>query len=151
MTFEELLDRLEGVRGFGAGRAMARCPAHQDRRASLSIRELDDGVILLHCFGGCEPLSVVQAVGLEYRDLFPDHGPEYSRIRRVEPHELPRLSAVQALESLDHEAMVIALVGADFLEHREIDAPTWQRLAKAVSLVRDARAVCCPAKVPARE
>jgi hypothetical protein len=151
MTFDEILNRFDCVRRFGSGRATARCSGHQDKRASLSIRELDDGTVLLHCFAGCEPLSVVQAIGLEYRDLFPDRGPEYSRIRGVEPHEMPRLSAVQALESLDHEAMVVALIGADILEHREIDAPTWQRLAKAISLIRDARAVCCPAKVPARE
>jgi putative DNA primase/helicase len=32
---------------------VARCPAHVDRTPSLSIREADDGRLLLHCFAGC--------------------------------------------------------------------------------------------------
>jgi hypothetical protein len=53
------------------GRAMGRCPAHKDRRASLSLRELDDGRVLLHCFAGCEVDAVVSAMGLQMEDLFP--------------------------------------------------------------------------------
>lgn len=146
MTGAELVQRLEGVRDRGHGRWVAKCPAHQDKSPSLSVRELDDGTVLLHDFGGCDPLSIVQAIGVEFADLFPAR-----HIRRIEPSDRPRLSASEALAALDHEAAVVAIVGADFLEHREIDEPTWQRLAVAVRKISDARAVCCPAKVPARE
>jgi hypothetical protein len=37
----------------------------------LSIRETDDGLILVHCFGGCETEAIVKAMGLTMRDLFP--------------------------------------------------------------------------------
>ncbi|MDQ7041119.1 MAG: hypothetical protein Q9M35_09275 [Rhodothermus sp.] len=47
----------------------ARCPAHDDRNPSLSIAETTDGRILLHCFAGCLPEQVLQAVGLSWRDL----------------------------------------------------------------------------------
>ena len=144
MTVDELLDRLDGVRRFGGDRAMARCPAHQDKRASLSVREIDDGTVLLHCFAGCDGLAIVQAIGVEFRDLFPNRG-----IRRVEPQERPRLSATDALAALDHEVTVVAIIGADFLEHREVDEPTWRRLATAVRKISDARVMCCPAKAPA--
>jgi hypothetical protein len=50
---------------------MAKCPAHKDRRASLSVRELDDGRVLLHCFAQCDVASVVAALGLQMEDLFP--------------------------------------------------------------------------------
>lgn len=32
----------------------ARCPAHDDRNPSLSIKDGRDGRLLLHCFAGCE-------------------------------------------------------------------------------------------------
>jgi hypothetical protein len=59
------------------------CPAHDDISPSLSIREVDDGRILIHCFSGCEVHSVVAAVGLELSDLFPKtNGKTYKPVRR---------------------------------------------------------------------
>lgn len=68
---ENLLSHLEGVRKTGTDRYTARCPAHNDRRASLSIRGLDDGRVLVHCFAGCAVDDVTRAAGLELTDLFP--------------------------------------------------------------------------------
>ena len=65
---EVLLGRLEGVRPAGPNSWMARCPAHPDRNPSLSIA-LRDGRVLLHCFAGCPPEAVLQAVGLTWKDL----------------------------------------------------------------------------------
>jgi hypothetical protein len=48
MTVEEFVNRLERVKRAGKG-WMARCPAHEDRLASLSIAEGDDGRVLLKC------------------------------------------------------------------------------------------------------
>jgi len=45
----------------GSGRWQARCPAHQHRSPSLSIRAGSDGRVLLHCFAGC-------ALGSEIED-----------------------------------------------------------------------------------
>lgn len=67
---QQLLGRLEAVRRSASGR-MARCPAHQDRHPSLSIKVGHDGRILLHCFSGCAPEAVVAALGLTMGDLFP--------------------------------------------------------------------------------
>lgn len=69
MTIDELLARLEGVRASGSGH-VARCPAHEDRRASLSIGEGDDGTTLIKCFAGCDPSAILAALGLRMRDLF---------------------------------------------------------------------------------
>lgn len=75
---ETMLARLEGIRSFGPSRWMARCPSHTDRTASLSIRECDDGRVLINCFGGCGAADVVAAVGLELSDLFPPREPPAS-------------------------------------------------------------------------
>jgi putative DNA primase/helicase len=65
---EVLLDRLEGVRRTGANSWVARCPAHDDRNPSLSV-SVKGGKLLLHCFAGCPPEAVLEAVGLTWRDL----------------------------------------------------------------------------------
>jgi putative DNA primase/helicase len=66
---QRLLERLEGVRGTGP-KWTARCPGHDDRRPSLSIRERSNGDLLVHCHRGCPTEEVVEAVGLTMADLF---------------------------------------------------------------------------------
>lgn len=70
MTIDEILARLDGVRGHD-GQYMARCPAHEDKKASLSVASGQDGRILLKCQAGCSCRDVVAALGLSERDLFP--------------------------------------------------------------------------------
>lgn len=69
---ERILPRLQGVRQTGEGRWTALCPAHEDHSPSLSIREEEDGRVLLHCHAGCTPEAVLAALDLRWRDLFPD-------------------------------------------------------------------------------
>ncbi len=61
---------LDGLRETPNG-WQAICPAHDDRTASLSVGKGDDGKLLIHCFAGCTPQSVVAAVGLQMSDLMP--------------------------------------------------------------------------------
>lgn len=72
MSASILLNHLPRVKKTGADRWMACCPAHQDKTASLSIKELPDSRVLLHCFAGCDPDSVLAAVGLTFSDLMPE-------------------------------------------------------------------------------
>jgi len=67
---ERLLARLDAVKPTGEGRWQARCPCHNDTKPSLSIAVGQDGKILLHCHGGCATERVLEAVGLEWCDLF---------------------------------------------------------------------------------
>lgn len=66
-----LLARLEGVIPAGPGRYYARCPAHDDKSPSLSIRDTGERV-LIHCFAECDSSDVLTAVGLEWKDIYPD-------------------------------------------------------------------------------
>jgi putative DNA primase/helicase len=66
---KKILDRLSGVKETSSGWS-ARCPAHEDRQASLSISEGQDGRVLLKCHAGCDHKKIVSALGLEERDLF---------------------------------------------------------------------------------
>ncbi len=49
----------------------ARCPAHDDRHASLSIGVGQDGRALLNCHAGCSLDAVLAKLGLTEADLFP--------------------------------------------------------------------------------
>jgi hypothetical protein len=70
MDVQEILSKLQGVRRNGSG-WMAKCPAHNDQTASLSVKEGQDRCVLLNCFAGCKVEEVVQACGMQMRDLFP--------------------------------------------------------------------------------
>jgi len=52
MTAEGILKAL-GARKVGGG-WIARCPAHEDEKPSLSITEAKGGKVLIHCHAGCE-------------------------------------------------------------------------------------------------
>src|ERR1700694_1970852 len=69
MTPGALAARPHATRARGGW--MARCPAHDDRRASLSIAVGHDGRVLLHCHARCTPDAICAAAGLEVRDLVP--------------------------------------------------------------------------------
>jgi hypothetical protein len=126
-----LLDRLERVRQTGAGRWIARCPAHQDKSPSLSIREVD-GRLLVYDFGGCQVGDVLAAVGLTLTDLF-------ERPLGDLPATSSSVPARERLEIIDHEVTVAALIVADVLRERRADASQWQRLAEAASRIGRAR------------
>ncbi|MBM4041585.1 MAG: hypothetical protein FJ290_24050 [Planctomycetes bacterium] len=49
----------------------ARCPAHEDGKASLAVSVGSAGRVLLHCYAGCPTEKVVEALGLRMADLFP--------------------------------------------------------------------------------
>jgi hypothetical protein len=66
---DRVLERLEGVKAQN-GYHIARCPAHDDKKQSLSVSEGDDGRALIKCFAGCEFEEIVAALDLKPQDLF---------------------------------------------------------------------------------
>ena len=119
----ELINRLQGVKKTGLSSWAARCPAHEDRSPSLSVKLLDDGRTLLHCFGGCSTDSVLAAMGLEMSDLFPD-----------KLGDLPRangFSAMDALRAIEAEALVVLLLAGDILDKKPVIESDYDRLMLA--------------------
>jgi hypothetical protein len=95
---------------------MARCPAHEDDHASLSIAEGDRGQVLLKCHAACETRAIVDALHLQMRDLFP-----------------PRDSSSDKIEATfdyidEHGALlyqVVRLPGKNFKHRRPNGAGGW--------------------------
>jgi hypothetical protein len=68
-AIRRVLDRLTGVKEKKGGWS-ARCPAHDDGTASLSVAEGAAGRVLVTCHAGCDHKKIVAALGVEERDLF---------------------------------------------------------------------------------
>ena len=127
MHIDALLSRLKRVKRTGSDRWMACCPAHEDRTPSLSIRETEDGRILLFDFGGCDVQAIVAAVGLELGALFPerDKFPHQKGQRsRIYPHEV--------FDLIRFEVSVVYLIGSDMHRSREISEKDYERLGVAI-------------------
>jgi len=73
---EKILSRLGGVRETNSKDPkkshIALCPAHDDRKPSLSLGTGADGRALVKCFTGCEYEDIMRAIGLTKRDGFPE-------------------------------------------------------------------------------
>lgn len=71
MQIDELLGRLDKVKPHGVNQWMARCPCHDDKSPSLSVK-VDGTKILLHCFAKCTPQAICAALGIQMKDLTND-------------------------------------------------------------------------------
>jgi hypothetical protein len=106
---DTILDRLESVRKRQLGQYSARCPAHDDKGPSLSVRESTDGAVLIHCFAGCTPHEILASIDLELHDLFPPRERPQGA-----PQRIPRLlTAAQALELLSEKATLVAVAAGN--------------------------------------
>ncbi|OFC40480.1 hypothetical protein BAE30_16550 [Acidithiobacillus caldus] len=126
---EKLLPLLDRARQTAPDKWIALCPAHDDKRPSLSIREADDGKILLKCWTGCSAAEIVNALGLSLADLFPgdrrhlaDHGT--GPMRRPFDYR-------DALTGVAHEATVARFIIAAARSGHPLTDEDVQRLALA--------------------
>lgn len=132
MSAAALLSRLHKVKRTGQGRHMACCPAHQDRSASLAVKELDDGRILLHCFAGCPTADVLAAVGMTFADLMPES------INGVHKPVKHAFSAWDALKALVLECTFIQLCALRLAESVPLAQSDLERLHEAANCIKAA-------------
>lgn len=111
-----VLSALSGVREVGT-HWQARCPAHDDKKPSLSVKDGERGVIV-KCWSGCSFASIVEAMGLRASDLF--HLP-------MSEDEIARRAGLATRAVLAHHALVVLIAanqgppfaGRDLLDIRE--------------------------------
>ncbi len=125
-AIEKILSRLRGVRRVGDGKWRAQCHVHDSTSLSLALME-KQGVVYIHCHGGCETGAVLGGIGLTLRDLY-DAPLGHSRERVRRPW-----NAYDVLDVVRAETAVVAIVAADLAERRSINAADWARLAQASS------------------
>lgn len=112
MRIEELLSRLEGVRGK-APQWMAKCPAHEDKSPSLSVGLKTNDRIVIHCHAACGIDAVVAALGIELHDLMGESGIEHHPLYVGQKGNQRWIDPSAALKSLEHEIYVLAIVAED--------------------------------------
>ena len=127
-----LLHRLEGVRAAGDGRWYARCPAHDDKSPSLSVRDTGEKV-LINCFTGCEPDDVLAAVGLTWRDLHADRWDAERFAQR--PNKVLRRRMAD-LDPLDVERAVLRIAATDIRAGRVLSIEDQARVEVARERVK---------------
>lgn len=129
MTAEVLLSRIEKVKATGQFRWIACCPAHADKSPSLTVRELEDGRVLVHCFAGCGVEAVLAAVGLEFSDLFPEKLPEQDYTQRQQRRA--GFAALDVLKALATEVAVVAAAAGTIQRQGWLNDDDAHRLAIA--------------------
>ena len=137
-----LLTRLERVKRSGTG-WRADCPnGHRTARGTLSITQVEDGRILLHCFACGDVGGVLRALGLEASDLFPERikipTPEAQGAAR---ERFKRNAWAAALRVLDREACIVAGAARAHLDGLSLPPSDIDRLALAIERIGKAREV----------
>lgn len=127
MSASLLVAKLDGLQGQRP-RWRAICPTHptRHRTRSLSVLELDDGRVLIHCHAGCNVQSIVSAVGLELSDLFPAAIDEASTPTVRKPWRARDVAA-----ALELETMVAWLLLTDIANGKVITPSDRQRAGVA--------------------
>ena len=120
---DRLLERLNGVTKEGTG-WKARCPCAEkhtngDQHPSLGIDRGEDGRVLLVCRSQhCSASEIVQALGLELRDLYGPAGSTTEHIRnppRVYSSPESVIAALQRQPELQGSAVTQHVYGDSFI------------------------------------
>ena len=138
MDLKQLLTMLQGVSGpNSSGEYTAKCPAHQDRTASLTVTAKNspkDGKerIYLCCHAGCENGAVMQALGITAKDLVVNPEPAVPAAKKSGKGKRPKDNSefrIQNSELNDGEApggLVIHQAVEPVKEEKDALVPDWE-------------------------
>lgn len=135
MSIDNLLNRLRKVKATGRGTYIACCPAHEDRSPSMTIRDCGDGRILMHCFGGCDTTSILEAIGLEFGDLFPEQ--EHALFQKAKPIRRA-FNANDVLALVQFEARLVALAALNISHGMVLTTEDMARVLLAAERLNEA-------------
>jgi hypothetical protein len=131
---EKFVQRLGKVKGRN-GSWTACCPAHEDKSPSLSIREGEDGRVLVHCFGGCDVQAVLSAVGMDMSDLFPERQERYEG--QTSKQMKPAFYATDLLRIASFECLVVMIAAYDIRHGKKLSESDMNRLQIAQQRIEE--------------
>jgi|CXWL01.1.fsa_nt_gi hypothetical protein len=155
MQLSQVVQKLSGAKRSQHG-FIAKCPAHEDEKQSLSLGS-SGSKVLLNCFAGCPPEKIVEAMGLEWKDLFEGCAPHdlSSRSFRGQgwAYHAPAKAKIAAVYRYTDESGVLLYENVRFepkgfgqRSYDEKGKPTWNlrgvrrvpyRLADLANKIRD--------------
>ena len=124
---EKMLGMLTKVKGRN-GSWTACCPAHNDKGPSLSIRETEDGRVLIHCFAGCEALMIVQALGMDLTDLFPPDDKRCEYPVAGKKSMKPAFYASDLMRIISFEALLVSVCAYDLSQGKKLSETDRERM-----------------------
>ena len=133
---DTLLAQCKRVRSTGNGTWVACCPAHEDKNPSMTVRELPDGMVLVHCFAGCSIESITGACGLAIGDLFPEKTPQFGFNQRKPLRQ--RFPAADVLLMVGREMDIVQVVADDIAAGRTPPQADIERVRKSRDRIREA-------------
>lgn len=126
---EGLLSRLDGVKRTGPNRWIAKSPTRNERTASLSIKQTDDGRVLLHDFGGSDAAEILAALGISWIQLIP---PNLRRDRNAHtPAERQGHDAQAALNAIHQAATITRICANRMADGHPLERPDHHALREA--------------------
>lgn len=131
---DKVLARAEAfsLKRNGDSRWRCACPVCGGRnRSTLSIGETADGAVLLKCFKSeCAVEAICRAFGLDLTELFPP-----SESQGTRPQRRRLLTAGQALELLEEEAVFVAVLASTLASGLEVTSDDRDRAHKAAGRI----------------
>jgi hypothetical protein len=135
MNINDFLGYFEKSYRSGKDEYQCLCPAHNDKTASLSIKNLPDERILIHCFAGCAANDILGAVGLSFDDIVP------KRLGDFKPVSKP-FNPYAVLKAISNETLLVALAGLEVANGKTLPQEDKDRLMIAVNRLREAYQIC---------
>lgn len=129
MDTTPILDRLDGVRRVRDGEYIARCPSHDDRRPSLSVKDGGDRVLVI-CRAGCTFDDIRSSLGMQAHEFFEDG--------RAPKLVAPGVNRRELAEALTLELSIAYIVTCDRAKGREISDADRERELVARDRIRAA-------------
>ena len=135
MNIYEFIGHFEKSYKSGKDEYQCICPAHDDRTASLGVKEMPDGRILINCFAGCAANDILGAVGLTFDDIVPQ------RIGDFKPVSKP-FNPYSVSKSISNETLLVALAAIDIANGKKLPLEDHDRLMVASQRLRKAYHLC---------
>jgi hypothetical protein len=101
----------------------------------MTIKETEDGRILIHDFGGDSPQEILDALGLTFADLFPEKVTDHGKPVR------PAFPATDILRCISFEAVLVAISASNMAKGIQLTDEEKQRLMVAAGRINAAMEV----------
>ena len=105
---------------------------------SGSVRETDNGLLLVHDFGGDSAVEILAAIDLSLTDLFPSAITDQGR-----PQSRP-FAGVEALQGVARDCLIVCAAAAILRENKPLSATDFAAMIAAAGRIHDAVSAVMP-------
>lgn len=94
MSVNNILDRLERVKATGSDTWRCQCPCGHKSPSQMTVKELPDGRVLIHCFAGHSPSEIMEALDMGLSDLYEERLEDRIRPLYMATQEKKKLATI---------------------------------------------------------